>query len=90
MNVKINFNNEKFSCYFFKRTIISIISSVCVLQIMNVETRANEQLYQFDPSLLLENGKNIDIKKFNKSNYINEGKYLVNIFLNNNFYEQKK
>lgn len=90
MIVKTNVNNEKLCRYFLKRTIISIISSVCVLQIINVKTQANEEHYHFDPSLLLENGQHIDIEKFNKSSYIGEGKYLVNIFLNNNFYEQKE
>lgn len=88
MTIKIN--NEKLCRSFLKRTLISIISSVCALQIINVKTQANEQHYRFDPSLLLENGQYIDIKKFNKSNYINEGKYLVTVFINNNFYEQKE
>nr|WP_314263956.1 fimbria/pilus outer membrane usher protein [uncultured Moellerella sp.] len=89
MTVKASTNNIKSSSYLFKRNLVSIIVSYALL-VMGASAKANESSYQFDPDLLLGTGQKVDINKFSQSNYVDKGQYLVNIFINQNFYDKKE
>ncbi|CAG9406612.1 fimbria/pilus outer membrane usher protein [Providencia alcalifaciens] len=69
------------------------IASYCfisVLFISKASAQHHEQSFVFDQSMLLGGGKNIDINKFSENNYVPTGQYLVNLFVNSNFYEKKE
>ena len=91
MSIK-RYSNLRREYYSFKYSIVSIVSYCFIgfLLVSNASAQSQEQSFEFDKSMLLGAEQDIDVSKFSKNDYVEKGQYLVNIFVNSNFYDKKE
>ncbi len=84
-----NLNREHNS---FKKNTVSIVSYCLVASCLGfmLSAQGQEKSFEFDQSMLLGGRQHIDISKLSQNNHIENGEYLVNIFVNGHFYGKKE